>query len=76
MMVLTDGLEWKKLLTFLAASIPLLTIQVDYVIQYIKPSIPRDPANAYAAGYIILIIVQVKKHGIQQRGEEKKNMLC
>ncbi|KAI7857395.1 hypothetical protein BDC45DRAFT_501097 [Circinella umbellata] len=45
-------------LTFIAASIPLLTVQADYVIQYTKPSVPRDPANAYAAGYIILICVQ------------------
>ncbi|KAI7885723.1 hypothetical protein K492DRAFT_156788 [Lichtheimia hyalospora FSU 10163] len=45
-------------LTFLGASIPLLTIQVDYVIQYTKPTVPREPANAYAAGYIVLIIVQ------------------
>ncbi|KAI8146188.1 hypothetical protein BJV82DRAFT_655069 [Fennellomyces sp. T-0311] len=45
-------------LTFLAASIPLLTIQADYVIQYTKPSVPRDGANAYAAGYIILVCVQ------------------
>ncbi|ORY92247.1 hypothetical protein BCR43DRAFT_498045 [Syncephalastrum racemosum] len=46
------------LLTFIGASIPLLTIQVDYVLQYTKPSVPRDPANAYAVGYVILIIVQ------------------
>ncbi|KAI9491705.1 hypothetical protein BDB00DRAFT_977947 [Zychaea mexicana] len=45
-------------LTFIAASIPLLTIQADYVIQYTKPSVPKDPANAYAAGYIILVFVQ------------------
>lgn len=46
-------------MTFLGASIPLLTIQVDYVIQYTKPTVPREPANAYAAGYIVLIVVQV-----------------
>ncbi|KAI9250187.1 hypothetical protein BDA99DRAFT_608488 [Phascolomyces articulosus] len=45
-------------LTFLAASIPILTVQADYVIQYTKPSVPREPANAYAAGYIILIFIQ------------------
>lgn len=48
-----------QFLTFLAASIPLLTIQADYVIQYTTPSVPLDGANAYAAGYIILVCVQV-----------------
>ncbi|CAO3623038.1 unnamed protein product [Mucor hiemalis] len=46
------------MLTFLAASIPLLTIQIDYVAQYTKPNIPKMPANAYVAGYIVLVIVQ------------------
>lgn len=46
------------MLTFLATSIPLLTIQIDYVAQYSKPNIPKMPANAYVAGYIVLVIIQ------------------
>ena len=46
------------MLTFLATSIPLLTIQIDYVIQYTKPNISKTAANVYVAGYIMLIIVQ------------------
>ncbi|OBZ82967.1 High osmolarity signaling protein sho1 [Choanephora cucurbitarum] len=41
----------------LASSIPMLTIQVDYVVQLTKTSIPSVPGNAYVSGYIILIIV-------------------
>ncbi|KAG2207500.1 hypothetical protein INT47_004248 [Mucor saturninus] len=43
---------------FLASSIPLLTIQIDYVVQYTKTSIPKVPASAYVAGYIMLVTVQ------------------
>lgn len=43
---------------FLASSIPLLTIQIDYVVQYTKTNIPKIPASAYVAGYIILVTVQ------------------
>lgn len=46
------------MMTFLASSIPLLTIQVDYVIQYTKSNIPKIPATAYVSGYIILLTVQ------------------
>lgn len=46
------------MVTFLASSIPLLTIQIDYVVQYTNPNIPKVPASAYAAGYIILVVVQ------------------
>ncbi|KAI8339977.1 hypothetical protein BC941DRAFT_392895 [Chlamydoabsidia padenii] len=43
----------------LAISIPLLTIQIDYVLQYSKPAqLNRMAANAYAAGYIGLVIIQ------------------
>lgn len=45
-------------MTFLASSIPLLTIQIDYVVQYTKTNIPKVPASAYVAGYIILVTVQ------------------
>lgn len=45
-------------MTFLASSIPLLTIQVDYVIQYTRSNIPKIPATAYVSGYIILLTVQ------------------
>ncbi|KAI8368103.1 uncharacterized protein BYT42DRAFT_521781 [Radiomyces spectabilis] len=45
-------------LTLLASSIPLLTIQIDYVIQYNKPVSIKDSANAYAGGYIGLVVVQ------------------
>lgn len=46
------------MMTFLASSIPLLTIQVDYVIQYNRPSVPKLPSTIYVAGYITLLIVQ------------------
>jgi hypothetical protein len=46
------------MMTFLASSIPLLTIQVDYVVQYTKSNIPKMPAHAYVAGYIILLTIQ------------------
>ncbi|KAI8342109.1 hypothetical protein BC941DRAFT_415386 [Chlamydoabsidia padenii] len=47
------------MLTLLAISIPLLTIQIDYIIQYSKPAqLNRIAANAYAAGYIGLVIIQ------------------
>ncbi|GAA5805975.1 hypothetical protein HPULCUR_011502 [Helicostylum pulchrum] len=46
------------MVTFLASSIPLLTIQIDYVVQYTNPNIPKVPASAYAAGYIILVVIQ------------------
>jgi hypothetical protein len=46
------------MMTFLASSIPLLTIQIDYVVQSTKSSLPKMPANAYVVGYIILVIVQ------------------
>lgn len=46
------------MMTILASSIPLLTIQVDYVIQYTKTNIPKIPATAYVSGYTILLIVQ------------------
>lgn len=46
------------MVAFLASSIPLLTIQIDYVIQYTKTNIPKVPASAYVSGYIILVIVQ------------------
>jgi hypothetical protein len=46
------------MLAFLASSIPLLTIQVDYVIQYTKANIPKTAATAYVSGYIILLAVQ------------------
>jgi hypothetical protein len=42
----------------LASSIPLLTIQVDYVIQYTNASIPKTAGTAYVSGYIILLAVQ------------------
>lgn len=45
-------------MTILASSIPLLTIQIDYVFQYTKSNLPKMPANAYVAGYIILVTVQ------------------
>ncbi|CAO3622410.1 unnamed protein product [Cunninghamella blakesleeana] len=47
------------MLTFLAISIPLLTIQIDYVLNYSKPNLlNRVAANAYAVGYIGLVIIQ------------------
>lgn len=46
------------MVAFLASSIPLLTIQIDYVVQYTNPNIPKVPASAYAAGYIILVVIQ------------------
>ncbi|CAO3600062.1 unnamed protein product [Absidia cylindrospora] len=47
------------MLTMLAISIPLLTIQIDYILQYSKPAqLNRVAANAYAAGYIGLVIIQ------------------
>ncbi|KAI9301126.1 hypothetical protein BJ944DRAFT_291180 [Cunninghamella echinulata] len=47
------------MLTFLAISIPLLTIQIDYILNYSKPNlINRVAANAYAVGYIGLVIIQ------------------
>lgn len=47
------------MLTLLAISIPLLTIQIDYILQYSKPAqLNRIAANAYAAGYIGLVIIQ------------------
>ncbi|KAI9312823.1 hypothetical protein BX666DRAFT_1982290 [Dichotomocladium elegans] len=60
LLFMSDSMQHYRLgfLTFLGASIPLLTIQVDYVVQYTKLSAPREPANAYAAGYVILICVQ------------------
>lgn len=64
-----------QLLTFLAVSIPLLTIQADYVIQYTQSSIPRDAANAYAAGYIILIIVQVTRNDQRPREHRRLNAI-
>lgn len=45
-------------MAILASSIPLLTIQVDYVIQYTKANIPKSAATAYVSGYIILLAVQ------------------
>jgi hypothetical protein len=44
---------------FLASSIPLLTIQIDYVLQSNRPSMKKVAADIYAAGYIILVLVQV-----------------
>ncbi|KAI8364114.1 hypothetical protein BD560DRAFT_491387 [Blakeslea trispora] len=41
----------------LASSVPMLTIQVDYVIQLTKTKISSAPGNAYVAGYIILLVV-------------------
>jgi hypothetical protein len=47
------------MLTMLAISIPLLTIQIDYILQYSRPAqLNRMAANAYAAGYIGLVIIQ------------------
>ncbi|KAI9485642.1 MAG: hypothetical protein EXX96DRAFT_603940 [Benjaminiella poitrasii] len=46
------------MLAFLATSIPLLTVQVDTVMQFTKTSLPKVPANAYVCGYIMLLIVQ------------------
>jgi hypothetical protein len=47
-------------LTFLAASIAMLTYQLDYALPTYKftPGY-RGGAGAYAAGYILLIITQV-----------------
>ncbi len=61
------------MLTFLAASIPLLTIQIDYVVQYTKPNIPKMPANAYVAGYIVLVTVQYM--WVLVIGSDKSTML-
>ncbi|KAI8063829.1 hypothetical protein BC940DRAFT_306946 [Gongronella butleri] len=47
------------MLTFLGISIPLVTIQIDYVLQYSKGAqLNRVAANSYVAGYIGLVIVQ------------------
>ncbi|CAO3591752.1 unnamed protein product [Absidia cylindrospora] len=46
-------------ITMLAISIPLLTMQIDYILQYSKPAqLNRMAANAYAAGYIGLVLIQ------------------
>jgi hypothetical protein len=45
--------------TFLASSIPLLTIQIDYVLQYNKPENQMIPANVYVIGFIVLTVIQV-----------------
>ncbi|KAI8645504.1 hypothetical protein BD408DRAFT_361230 [Parasitella parasitica] len=47
------------ILTFLAASIAMLTLQLDYALPTTKfTSGYRNGAGAYAAGYIILIIIE------------------
>jgi hypothetical protein len=47
-------------LTFLAASIAMLTAQLDFALPIAKfSSAYRGGAGAYAAGYIILIIIEV-----------------
>ncbi|KAI7902694.1 uncharacterized protein BX663DRAFT_510156 [Cokeromyces recurvatus] len=46
------------MLAFLATSIPLLTVQIDAVMQFSRQSLPKIPANTYVSGYIILLIVQ------------------
>lgn len=51
-----------KMIALLTTSIPLLTIQIDYVLQYTNRSnIPKGPTNTYVVGYIVLVIVQVSK---------------
>ncbi|KAI8069860.1 uncharacterized protein B0P05DRAFT_551197 [Gilbertella persicaria] len=46
------------MMAVLASSIPLLTIQVDYVIQLTKAMVSKTPsANAYVSGYMILLVV-------------------
>ncbi|KAF1800529.1 hypothetical protein V8B55DRAFT_1535285 [Mucor lusitanicus] len=47
------------ILTFLAASIAMLTLQLDYALPTVKFSFGyRGGAGAYAAGYIILIMIE------------------
>ncbi|ORX58845.1 hypothetical protein DM01DRAFT_1405465 [Hesseltinella vesiculosa] len=47
------------MLSFLAISIPLLTIQIDFVLQYSKSSqLNHVASNCYAAGYIGLAVIQ------------------
>ncbi|KAI9272557.1 hypothetical protein BY458DRAFT_474127 [Sporodiniella umbellata] len=46
------------MMALLSSSIPLLIIQIDYVIQYTRSFVPKGPANVYVAGYIILVIIQ------------------
>ncbi|KAI8993433.1 hypothetical protein BDB01DRAFT_902960 [Pilobolus umbonatus] len=43
---------------FLASSIPLLTIQIDYVVQNDKPSLQKLYIHAYGVGYAIILIIQ------------------
>lgn len=50
-------------MTFLAASIALLTGQLDYVFPIARFNTSlRGGAGAYGAGYIILIIVEVIRY--------------
>ncbi|KAI9359358.1 hypothetical protein BD770DRAFT_471733 [Pilaira anomala] len=46
------------MVTLLATSIPLLTIQIDYVVHNTKPNIPKMPASVYVAGYIVMVTIQ------------------
>ncbi len=49
-----------QILTFLAASIAMLTLQLDYALPTFKFGYGyRGGAGTYAAGYIILIIIEV-----------------
>lgn len=49
------------MLTFLATSIAMITSQLDYALPTTKFVVQyKAGAGAYAAGYIILIIIQVK----------------
>ncbi|CAO3694836.1 unnamed protein product [Rhizopus microsporus] len=60
MMTMSGSVEQYRvtMMTLLATSVPLLTIQIDYVIQSSRSNLSRAPANTYTAGYIILIIMQ------------------
>ncbi|KAG1450072.1 hypothetical protein G6F56_008456 [Rhizopus delemar] len=44
------------MMVLLATSIPLLIIQIDYVIQYTRSFVPKGPATVYVAGYIVLYL--------------------
>ncbi|CAO3687840.1 unnamed protein product [Rhizopus stolonifer] len=59
-MILSKSIEDYRItmMALLATSIPLLIIQIDYVIQYTRSFVPKGPATVYVAGYIVLVIMQ------------------